>query len=432
MVVEWKRGREDEPGPSTTVQNETDSIIIAALKDERRERRQKMEQTRGDAKGDYLSDSDVEESDDDEGDQGVAMRKSDDPIQEDMVDMAHAKRRALRKGSGMDEENIGLVADIQRAEEGYEIRKEVEKEHGIALEAFNLVEERERGYFDKEGNYVERAPEEEEGEEEDAWLADGQDKDIVDDVTRKKIEDRMKQSLEEDNGDMSAVDIARIQYKISDILQQGESVAVALKRLAGPTHRRKNTRDENKNIPAHSQDQIDFDLLTEYATILLDAGETDVYVKDKAYFQRAASVYIDIDDDDIKLFGQRQSLSSEDESEDMFASDSEPDPNLEKRNKKQKKEGTDFSDWPIKEIKRFCEEHGKTCTGITEKEDLVHLACEVERDLAERVQKAASANTDEPMVTNGAIFDSKSGHWMSQDRLFFWDQTQQSWKPTNK
>ncbi len=421
MVMERKRGRglEDEPGPSKNVQNETDKIVAAALKDERRERRQKMEKTKGDAKGDYLSDSDVGESDD-EGEQDVEMRKNDDPIQEDMVDVAHAKRQAMRKGKGMNEEDIGLVADIQRAEEGYEIRKEVEKEHGIALEAFNLVEERERGYFDKEGNYVEKAPEEEEGEEEDAWLADGQDKDIVDDTTRRKIEDRMRQEVGEDTEDMSAVDIARIQYKISNILQHGESVAVALKRLAGPLQRRKGG---NKGAPL-TQDKVDFDSLTEYATILLDAGETDVYSKDKAYFQRAASVYIDIDDDDKKRFGQTQFPLSEEESEDMFASDSEAP--LEKEKKKQKKEGTDFSDWPIKEIKRFCEEHGKTCTGITEKDELVRFASEVERDLAERVQKAASSSA------NGAIFDAKSGHWMSQDRLFFWDDTKQCWQPTNQ
>ena len=403
MVTERKRDTVSSERPGPSVQTETDKIVADALNDERRERREKMEQTRGvDVTGDYLSDSDVGESED----EGDVMEKKDDVIQEDMVDVAHAKRQALRKGKGMD---VGLVEDIEQAEEGgYEIGKDVEKEHGIALEAFNLVEERERGYFDDEGNYVERATGKEDEGEEDAWLDDGQDKEIVDEVTRRKIEDRMKE--EEEIGDLSAVDIARIQYKISKVLQDGESVAVALKRLAGPLHRRKGA--------VSAEDKVLFDSLTDYATTLLDAGETDVYSKDREYFQRAASVYIDLDDDLVKKMGQ--SLPSQDEeSEDMFASDSEAPP----EKKRQKKQGTEFSTWPIKEIKRFCEEHGKTCAGMTEKEELIQLACQVEQDLSERVvQKTAS--------THGAIFDPRSGHWISQDGLFYWDETQQSWQPT--
>lgn len=422
VVMQKKRRRgaeEQRPDDVSGHITETDRIIAAALKDERRERREKMELAVGDAKGDYLSDSDVGESEEEE----EGMRKDDGTttIRESMVDMAHAKREALRKGKGMEEEDFGLVADITRAEEGYEVRKDMEKEHGIALEAFNLVEERERGYFDKEGNYVEKVTEEEEGED-DAWLADGQDKDVVDETTRRKIEDRMKR--EEEARDLNVVDIARMQYKISAVLMDGETVAGALKRLAGSIPRGADRRAGKQS----SQDTRTFDMLTEYATVLLDAGETDVYSKDKAYFQRAASVYIDLDDNPMDAL-QGASRPSEDASEDMFASDDdhdelEPPSSFPDNTKKKKK--TVFSEWPTKELKRFCEEHGKTCTGITEKDELVQIACDIEQDLAARVQKAADSTA---VNMDGVIFEN--GHWMSKDRLFFWDETEQSWQPTN-
>lgn len=77
--------------------------------------------------------------------------------------MAHTKRAAKRKGGGVGDTD--LVRDLQRVEEDLE----VEEEGGMKLEAFNLKEEREKGYFDEEGNYVARE-EKEEDEEADAWL----------------------------------------------------------------------------------------------------------------------------------------------------------------------------------------------------------------------------------------------------------------------
>lgn len=429
MQKKRRRGAEEQRPDDVSVHTtETDRIIAAALKDERRERREKMELAVGDAKGDYLSDSDVGESEEEE-EEGGGMGKEDGTtaIRESMVDMAHAKREAFRKGKGMEEEEFGLVADITRAEERYdEVRKDMEHEHGIALEAFNLVEERERGYFDKEGNYVEKKVAEEEEGEDDAWLADGQDKDVVDEATRRKIEDRMKR--EEEGGgearDLNAVDMARMQCKISAVLMDGETVAGALKRLAGSMPQRRAGKQS-------SQDMGTFDMLTEYATALLDAGETDVYSKDKAYFQRAASVYIDLDDNPMDAL-QGASRPSEDASEDMFASDGddshESQPDNNNNNKNNNKNKTAFGEWPTKELKRFCEEHGKTCTGITEKDELVQIACDIEQDLAARVQKATATSTA-AVNMDGVIFEN--GHWMSNDRLFIWDETGQSWKPTN-
>lgn len=425
-----KRGRQtsrsetEDTLETEHVRTDTDRIVAAALKDEQQERRQKLGRVERHG-SEYLSESDDDESivsDEGEERNGRLEQEIEDngPIQESLVDVAHVKRAALRKGKVVDVEDTGLVADIQRAEEGFAIHKDIERDHGIELEAFNLIEEREKGYFDREGNYVERKKvEEEEDEEADAWLEDGKDKEVVDEATRKKIEERMRNEREDEPRAMNAYDIARIQYKISEILLDGETVARALKRLAGPSRKAKDKHVKRTSEIA-SSDKASFDDLTEFATILLDTGENDVYNRDKIYFQRAASVYIDLDDDHTKrpeTDGNFQ--AGEEESEDMFASDSGEDhQNFDNK----KTVDTSFSSWPVGELKRFCEEHGKSCAGITEKDDLVHLAIETEHALAERVRNATSSSM------NGAIFDPESGYWMSKDRCYFWDVSQQSWK----
>ena len=54
-------------------------------------------------------------------------------------------------------------ADIEAVEE----RLEAAEDDGVALEPFNLEQERREGFFDEEGHYVEKKDE----EEKDAWLA---------------------------------------------------------------------------------------------------------------------------------------------------------------------------------------------------------------------------------------------------------------------
>ena len=91
------------------------------------------------------------------------------PIKESLVGMAQTKRAAKRKGGGL--ADVDLVEDVERVEE----ELEVEEDDGIQLEAFNLKEERRKGYFDEAGNYVENEKEEDE-ETTDAWLASDEGK----------------------------------------------------------------------------------------------------------------------------------------------------------------------------------------------------------------------------------------------------------------
>ena len=60
-----------------------------------------------------------------------------------------------------------LLDDVADAEADYEQPDELMDWDGVPLEPFNLKAERERGYFDAEGNYLEFSN----PEDNDAWLA---------------------------------------------------------------------------------------------------------------------------------------------------------------------------------------------------------------------------------------------------------------------
>ena len=48
---------------------------------------------------------------------------------------------------------------------------EMDEDDGIKLEPFNLAQERQEGFFDDDGHYVERHDKDEEEAEKDAWFA---------------------------------------------------------------------------------------------------------------------------------------------------------------------------------------------------------------------------------------------------------------------
>ena len=62
-----------------------------------------------------------------------------------------------------------LVGDdaLEEVEEALEL----EEDDGMKLEPFNLAQERQEGFFDKEGHYVEKRDKEEEEAEKDAWFS---------------------------------------------------------------------------------------------------------------------------------------------------------------------------------------------------------------------------------------------------------------------
>ncbi|KAL4196813.1 hypothetical protein AMTRI_Chr04g185070 [Amborella trichopoda] len=126
-----------------------------------------------------------------------------------------ANRRNQIEAELLSDENTGILDDIAGAEEEYEDDGEFE-EDGVQIEPFNLKLEREEGYFDSEGNYVEYRNE---NDIKDAWLdnidVDGQ-------YARKKIPQETKEV--EEVKSFSSAEIAKIKRRIANLLRPGETV----------------------------------------------------------------------------------------------------------------------------------------------------------------------------------------------------------------
>nr|CAN64184.1 hypothetical protein VITISV_022648 [Vitis vinifera] len=86
---------------------------------------------------------------------------------------------------------------------------------GIQIEPFNLNQEREEGYFDSEGNFVEYVNEK---EIKDAWL------DSVDLEPKFDKRNSMVTKVEDDTQDLTTAAIGKIKRRIADLLEPGETI----------------------------------------------------------------------------------------------------------------------------------------------------------------------------------------------------------------
>eukprot|EP00252_Welwitschia_mirabilis_P016650 TRINITY_DN3683_c0_g1_i2.p1 TRINITY_DN3683_c0_g1~~TRINITY_DN3683_c0_g1_i2.p1 ORF type:complete len:351 (+),score=96.79 TRINITY_DN3683_c0_g1_i2:244-1296(+) len=164
--------------------------------------------------------------------------------------------------------------DIGAAEEAYE-NEELLEDDGIKLEPFNLNKEREEGYFDSAGNYVEYKND---NEIKDAWLESVQ----VD--ARFAEEHPMKVEQEEDES-LTADEMGKIKRRIANVLEPGETVLKALRRIKGTP----NSKGKHEKMPPETK--AVFDQLTEDAMKLLEQGEMNVYDETKSTFEREADGY---------------------------------------------------------------------------------------------------------------------------------------------
>ncbi|XP_068652950.1 uncharacterized protein [Aristolochia californica] len=189
-----------------------------------------------------------------------------------------AKERAIRR-SKMTEELLvekskDSTGDISSAEVTYEVWGNFEDD-GMLMEPFNLEQEREEGYFDAAGNFVEYVVEK---EAKDAWL------DSLD--TDPRIAGRNVNQINEvqkEVEELSSQDIGRIKRRIADLLQPGETVLQALRRLKGSSNGKKEKMsEETKRM---------FDQLTEDSVKLMENGEYNVYSDEQEVFEREAEGY---------------------------------------------------------------------------------------------------------------------------------------------
>ncbi|KAL8223897.1 hypothetical protein R6Q57_019372 [Mikania cordata] len=186
-----------------------------------------------------------------------------------VVAKARSKRRNQNR-VGLEIEATGdLLDNVAASEMHYEDNEQLEDD-GIQLEPFNLEQERREGYFDQTGNYVEYVS----NDFKDAWL-DSIDADPNLAQRHTVITDSVVEAV-----DLTSQDIGRIKRRIADVLEPGETVLQALRRLKGGS----NSRKEKMS----AETKLVFDQLTEDASKLMEDGDYNVYDEKQEVFQREA------------------------------------------------------------------------------------------------------------------------------------------------
>lgn len=182
-----------------------------------------------------------------------------------------AKERAKqRRQTELEIEEV----EIRAAEVTYEDNENF-IEDGVQIEPFNLDQERQEGYFDEGGNFVEYAND---NESKDPWL----DSIEADPKVAGNISLNNEGNNEDDVQDLSSKDIGTIKRRIANVLEPGESVLQGLRRLKGTSNRKEKMSEETKRV---------FDQLTEDAMRLMENGDYNVYHERQEVFQREAEGY---------------------------------------------------------------------------------------------------------------------------------------------
>ncbi|GFP98695.1 cd2 antigen cytoplasmic tail-binding protein 2 [Phtheirospermum japonicum] len=190
-------------------------------------------------------------------------------------------------------ENTDLVPDVRKAEVQYKDNDTFDEE-GVAMEPFNLEKEREDGYFDENGNYVEYANK---NEIKDAWL------DSVDVCEKYAGKSKIHMSIDEKPQELVREELAEMNRRIADVLEPGETVLRGLRRLKGSSNKKQKMSAETKKL---------FDQLTEDAMKLMENGDYNVYDEKQEHFAREAEGY-------EKLANARKhGISAPEKSDDMF------------------------------------------------------------------------------------------------------------------
>ncbi|XP_057525631.1 uncharacterized protein LOC130805048 [Amaranthus tricolor] len=207
----------------------------------------------------------------------AAKEKDEEAAPADLSDPRIAAKERARRRSQMTtqlftEDGEVELSRINSAEVQYQ-ENGTFVDDGIQIEPFNLTREREEGYFDDAGNFVEYVPEK---EDKDAWL----DSVEVDPSLANKVSTIPKNDDEEK--DLSSDDIGKIKRRIANALELGETVLQALKRLKGSNDKKVKMSAETKSV---------FDQLTEDAMRLMDNGDYNVYHEEREVFEREAEGY---------------------------------------------------------------------------------------------------------------------------------------------
>lgn len=290
---------------------------------------------------------------------------------------------------------------------------------------FNLNSEREEGYFDADGNYIEYKVDEDESDE---WLK-GVDADEKFATGGKKSSSHMV--LSKDHDELSEVQIARMKGELAGYLQPRETVLQALKRLgsSGGTNlnikrsqaglvsgkvRSKggNRVGSNATSTVALEHQSAFAKITELSSTLMSNGEYDVYNLEKESFERAARLFVP-----VRFCSEDKRGVADMFADDMFGEDEPGD--LDKRISSEEKADVepakpDLSSMSIKDLKEYISAHGGDPTGAVEKDDLVARA----EALKSHVRIPAGYVLD---PSTAMYYSAASGMWYSPDNSGFTD-----------
>lgn len=210
-----------------------------------------------------------------EEEEGGGLKLTADPR------IAVKERAVKRRDPVLANDDTGMLDDVVDAEEDFQAQ---DPDEVNVMEPFNLKKEREEGFFDPEGNYVEYV----EKDFQDPWLESTE----VDESLAKKAAARAA-IANEPQPDLSAQEMAAVKRRIANALEPGETVLQGLRRLGGTGRREGGKKGsivgKGGRMPDDKKEQ--FDRLTEDAMKLMDAGEYGVYSELKETFEREAAGY---------------------------------------------------------------------------------------------------------------------------------------------
>ncbi|XP_061365476.1 uncharacterized protein LOC133308790 isoform X2 [Gastrolobium bilobum] len=247
----------------------------------------------------------------------------------------------------------GVSNELSAAEATYEDNENF-VDDGIQIEPFNLNKEREEGYFDEAGNFVEYVRD---NEIKDAWL------DNIEVDPRYSALSSVATNDEEEVEDLSSKDVGIMKRRIANVLEPGETVLQALRRLKGNSDRKAKMSAETKIV---------FDQLTEDAMKLMENGEFNVYHEKKEVFEREAEGYEKL----ALAKGEGTSLHSDEF--DMFADD---------------------------------DEHATTTKSSTDENNAV----------SQPLSDAINSGTEGGAVQNDYVYDESSGYYYSSSLGYYYD-----------
>lgn len=170
--------------------------------------------------------------------------------------------------------NILDPNDLEGQEEGT-----VDFDGEIKITPFNMKEELEEGYFDKEGTYIFQK----EDEIKDQWLDD------IDWVKIKAIESSKRKQDEENESsedERPPIDLVAKYTQMLEIMNPGESVQKAICRLGGgkasrsasSRWKKKKESDDSKDSNESTEKDVEkLQLLTGLADEIVHSGDMDVY-----------------------------------------------------------------------------------------------------------------------------------------------------------